>query len=339
MAQLIRDFDWAATPLGPSADWPIELKTIVNFILESQFPAAIVWGADFTTIYNDAFRPILGHKPEALGRSFADIWSEAWDEIAPIARRAYRGEATFIRDFPLKVDRTGRVEQAWFTFCYSPLRLADGSVAGMMDTVVETTATVQAQRDLEVLNNELRHRLKNNLATVQSLARQTLKSVPDRCAVENLLDRIVALGAAHDVLFRHGWSSATVQEVARASLSGLLPLQRIALAGPHVPIDARATVALALVLHELATNAAKYGSLSSHDGRVSLIWTVDGVAGLLRLDWAETGGPPASPPERTGFGSQLIDRGLSPRSRVSRTYSKSGFRAEITTPLDDLLAE
>ena len=77
MARLVREFDWASTPLGPSASWPPELKTVVRQILESQFPAAVVWGSDYTTIYNDAFRPILGDKPEALGRSFADIWAEA----------------------------------------------------------------------------------------------------------------------------------------------------------------------------------------------------------------------------------------------------------------------
>src|SRR6185503_6809392 len=125
VARKVREFDWGATPLGPSRDWPPELKTVVRQILESRFPAAIVWGPAYTTIYNDAFLPILGDKPEALGRSFAE--------------RAYAGEATYISDFPLVIDRYGKPEQAWFTFCYSPLRLSDGTVAGMIDTVVETT--------------------------------------------------------------------------------------------------------------------------------------------------------------------------------------------------------
>src|SRR4051794_27963188 len=180
IARLVRAFDWAATPLGPAADWPAELKTVVNLILDSRFPAAVVWGPGLVTIYNDAFRPILGDKPEALGRSFADVWAEVWDEIGPIAEKAFAGEATFLEDLPLVIDRGGRPETAWFTFCYSPLRLADGTVAGMMDTVVETTATVRARADLEVLNQELRHRLKNTLATVQALARGTLKGAIER---------------------------------------------------------------------------------------------------------------------------------------------------------------
>lgn len=100
MAKRVDDFDWASTPLGPRADWPSELEIIVRQILDSGFPQAAVWGPEFTTIYNDAFRPILGDKPEALGRSFADVWSEAWDQIGPIAERAYAGSPTYIEDFP-----------------------------------------------------------------------------------------------------------------------------------------------------------------------------------------------------------------------------------------------
>jgi len=81
MVQLVSSFDWASTSLGPASDWPPELKTMVNFILESQFPTVIVWGEHLLTIYNDAFLPILGDKPEALGRSFAEVWSEAWGQI------------------------------------------------------------------------------------------------------------------------------------------------------------------------------------------------------------------------------------------------------------------
>ena len=167
MAKLIEEFDWSSTPLGPRAGWPPELQTFVRHILESGFPAAIVWGDGLTTIYNDAFRPILGDKPEALGRSFAEIWSEAWDKIGPIADRAFEGQSTYIEDYPLTINRLGEPEQAWFTFCYSPLRIGDGTVAGMMDTVIETTATVRARSDLALVNHELSHRLKNTLAIVQ----------------------------------------------------------------------------------------------------------------------------------------------------------------------------
>jgi hypothetical protein len=115
-------------------------------MLASRFPIYLVWGPRLITIYNDAFRPLLGAKPEALGRPFSEVWSEAWEEIGPIAERAFAGEATFIEDFPLTVERNGYPEEAFFTFCYSPVRDEVGRVAGFLDTVVETTAKVLAER-------------------------------------------------------------------------------------------------------------------------------------------------------------------------------------------------
>lgn len=129
MARLTRAHDWAATPLGPIANWPEELKTVASLVLDAPFAMALTWGPDLTMIYNDAFHPILGEKPEALGRSFREVWAETWDTIGPIAERALAGEATFIEDFPLIVERGGAPEQAWFTFSYSPVRSADGRVA------------------------------------------------------------------------------------------------------------------------------------------------------------------------------------------------------------------
>jgi hypothetical protein len=249
MAKLVEEFDWSSTPLGARANWSPELQTFVRHILESRFPAAIVWGKELVTIYNDAFRPILGTKPEALGRSFADVWAEVWDEIGPIADRAFGGEATYIEDFPLMIDRTGELEQAWFTFCYSPLRLGDGTVGGFIDTVVETTATVRAQADLAIVNNELGHRLKNTLALVQSIAMQTLRDVEPQEAVSAFRDRIVALGRAHDVLLSQNWSSVPLGKTARETLQPLDGLSQIAMRGPNISIGPRATLTLSLVLH------------------------------------------------------------------------------------------
>jgi PAS domain S-box-containing protein len=148
MAARIRAHDWAATPLGRIAGWPAALRLAVGTILDSPFPMAVVWGAALTTLYNDAFRPILGAKPEALGRGFDAVWREAWPAIGPLAARALAGEATFIADFPLVVERRGAPERAHFTFAYSPLRDEAGAVRGFLDTVVETTGGVQAEAAL-----------------------------------------------------------------------------------------------------------------------------------------------------------------------------------------------
>ena len=334
MAERVRDFGWAATPLGPMSDWPAELKTVVGFVLESSFPKAIVWGPELVTIHNDAFLPILGNKPEALGRSFKEVWAEAWGEIGPIAARAFAGEATYIEDFPLEIDRSGRLEQAWFTFCYSPLRLADGTVAGMMDTVVETTATVRAKAQLDVVTHELSHRLKNTMAMVQAIAAQTLKEVAEREAVEAFNNRIVTMGHAHDVLLRQDWSAASLEQTARAAMAPLDGLQQVSVEGPPVQIGPRATIALSLMLHELATNATKYGALSTPQGRVELAWMVEG--GLLKLCWRESGGPPVRAPSRKGFGTRLIDMGLAPGGSVQRRYLPAGFEADIIAPVAEL---
>jgi two-component sensor histidine kinase len=334
-AELVAGFDWAATPLGPPSGWPPELTATVRLILESGFAAAVVWGPGFTTIYNDAFRPILGAKPEAMGRPFSEIWAEAWEEIGPIAAKAYGGEATYIEDFPLVIDRFGRAEQAWFTFCYSPLRLADGTVAGMLDTVVETTATVKAKAQLEVLNRELGHRLKNTLSVIQAIARQSLKTVSEREAVEVFIGRLVAMAGAHDVVLGRDWTAAPFREVARAALSPIDGLGQVSLEGPDLTIGAKGGLALGLLLHELATNAAKYGALSCREGRVVLSWTCDD--GRLRMQWRERGGPPVNQPERKGFGTRLIDLGLSSSSVVVRRYPVEGFEALIDAPMADLL--
>ncbi|MGU3540803.1 ATP-binding protein [Methylobacterium sp. A54F] len=152
MATRIRAHDWAATPLGPMAAWPDVLRTTVALMLGSRFPKAIVWGPELITLHNDAFLPILGGKPPALGRPFDAVWHEAWDDIRPIVEAAFAGTPTFIEDFPLVITRGDDPEQVYFTFCYSPIRDPQGRVVGMLDTVTETTATVVANRRLAFLD-------------------------------------------------------------------------------------------------------------------------------------------------------------------------------------------
>ncbi|WP_350298015.1 ATP-binding protein [Pseudomonas putida] len=152
MAERIRNHDWASTPLGPLEHWPDALKTTMSLCLASRFPQAVLWGPDLITLYNDAFTPILGRKPLALGIPFRDVWHEAWDEISSMADRALAGEAVYIEDFPLMIDRNGGLERAYFTFCYSPIRGHDGEILGMLDTVTETTASVVTNQRLNFLD-------------------------------------------------------------------------------------------------------------------------------------------------------------------------------------------
>ena len=159
MGARMRAFDWAATPLGPMAEWPSALKTSVDSMLSSAFPSCIFWGDDFIALYNDGYRRMLGEKPEALGQPMRVTWSEAWAELRPIAEKAMQGESTFIEDFRVRVDRRGFLEDAFFTFCYSPLYDEHGQVLGILDTVVETTGKVLAERRLQTERKRQNHLL------------------------------------------------------------------------------------------------------------------------------------------------------------------------------------
>ena len=173
MAHQVRTHDWATTVLGPVKDWPAELKFAVTSALDNQFPTAVVWGPNLITIYNDGFRTILGNKMGTLGQSFSTIWAEAWDELRPITQKAFNGESSFIENYPLRVDRSGRLEQAFFTFSYSPIRGADGAVLGMVDTVVETTTWVEAHVDMRTSKVRLRESELRSRTLVNDIAQAT----------------------------------------------------------------------------------------------------------------------------------------------------------------------
>ncbi|USX24352.1 ATP-binding protein [Oxalobacteraceae bacterium OTU3CINTB1] len=147
MAARVAAHDWGATPLGPIEGWPPALRITANLVLASHFPSCLVWGEHKVMIYNDAFCPILGRKPDALGRSFQQVWEEVWDSLDPIWALTRQGRSTFIEDYPLVVNRSGASEQAYFTFCYSPVFDEHGHIVGMLDTVIETTEKVQAMRE------------------------------------------------------------------------------------------------------------------------------------------------------------------------------------------------
>jgi PAS domain S-box-containing protein len=147
MGAAMRAYDWAATPLGPAEEWPIALKTAAGIMLNNKFPMFLIWGPDFTFLYNDAYIRILGRKHPALGARFQDVWGEVWPDILPIVDRTLAGEPTYWEDLPLTIHRGEAPEQAWFTFSYGPLRGDEGAVEGILCTVAETTKRVLAQQN------------------------------------------------------------------------------------------------------------------------------------------------------------------------------------------------
>ncbi len=156
MGARMRAHDWAGTPLGAPETWPQSLRTLVSLMLTSRFPMFAAWGPDLTFLYNDSYRPILGNKPEALGRAFADVWSDIWDTLSPLAERALSGEATFHENRLLVMERHGYREETYFTFSYSPVRDESGAVAGMFCACTETTEEVRAKRQIAAEGDRLR---------------------------------------------------------------------------------------------------------------------------------------------------------------------------------------
>ena len=171
VAALMRTHDWSKSPLGPPDSWPQSLRTVVELLLQSQFPMFVAWGADLGFLYNDPYAEILGAKhPRALGKRFYDIWSEIWPDISPLINAAMAGDSTYREDLPLVMNRRGYDEQTWFTFSYSPVRDESGKVAGMFCACSETTRRVLAERALRELNETLERRVTAALAERNLLA-------------------------------------------------------------------------------------------------------------------------------------------------------------------------
>jgi PAS domain S-box-containing protein len=140
---LVRAHDWAATPLGPPERWPHPLRTLVGVMLRSRQPMVVAWGPQHTMLYNDSYIPILGQRhPDALGRSFTDVWHDLSGDIGPLIDRALAGEAVWHEDLPLTLHRKGFDETAYFTFSYTPVHDEKGAVAGMFCACTETTGRV-----------------------------------------------------------------------------------------------------------------------------------------------------------------------------------------------------
>ncbi len=155
MGARLRAFDWAATPLGPISHWSAALRVTVDQMMTSKFPACLFWGPDLIAVYNDGYRVMLGTKPEALGVPLRVTWAEVWEQLQPIAAKARAGESTFVEDYLIRTERSGRLQDAWFTFNYGPVFDEHGVIVGMLDTVVETTGQVQARARQQAMLHQM----------------------------------------------------------------------------------------------------------------------------------------------------------------------------------------
>jgi two-component sensor histidine kinase len=207
--------------------------------------------------------------------------------------------------------------------------------------VQDITERKQAETQQRFLLDELNHRVKNTLATVQSIASQTLRSTSEPKRFRDAFEsRLLALSKTHDLLTRNGWREADLYAIVEQELAPYRREKddRITVSGPKVSLPARATINVGLVVHELTTNAVKYGALSVPQGHVDLGWSIathaDGSS-MLHASWRERNGPPVSEPTRRGFGSKLLQRSIEGElnGRVTLRFAPSGVTCDIEIPL------
>ena len=194
-----------------------------------------------------------------------------------------------------------------------PRRDAEGRFVGVIGVNADVTDARRAETHQRLLINELNHRVKNTLATVQSIARQTLREGVGILDGRDLFSsRLLALSAAHNLLTRENWEGAELAELTAEAVRAYddASASRIRCQGPGVRVEPRVALALSMALHELGTNAAKYGALSNAEGRIAIDWQVSEARDALTLEWRESGGPPVKAPTRRGFGSRLLGQGL-----------------------------
>jgi two-component sensor histidine kinase len=213
----------------------------------------------------------------------------------------------------------------------------------MAGVSLDITERKDAESHLRLLLEELNHRVKNTLATVQSIATQTLRHTPEPAAFSGaFLERIYALARAHEMLTDSAWQGASLADVVDRTLA-VHTLNdepgRVALMGPAVKLGPTAAVTLNMAFHELATNATKYGALSRPGGRIDVDWGMD-EPGAIVINWRETGGPPVTVPSRRGFGSRLIEQGLTRElgGEAHITFLPDGLWCRLRLPLSSKLS-
>lgn len=270
--------------------------------------------------------------PELEGQGFYELLDKVYST----------GEPFVGREVPILLQRQqdASPETRYVDFVYQPVMDNQGRVTGIFAEGHDVTERTMAMRHQGLLVNELNHRVKNTLATVQSIVAQTLRTNALEAEARNRIDaRLIALSDAHNLLTEHNWEGTTLHRVVEMALRPHRSDrgERFEVSGPEVHLSPKTALAIAMALHELATNAIKYGALSNERGKVSLHWQVEQADGEQRLHmvWSEQGGPEVTPPSRKGFGTRLIERGLAAElgGSVQISYPAGGVVCIIDTPL------
>jgi PAS domain S-box-containing protein len=283
---------------------------------------------------NDRFCEITGRvREELLSLRMHDITHpEDLPGNVPLFDRASSGGGSF--DIEKRYIR-GDGSEVWVHNSVTTVLDEAGEPSSTICVTIDLTDRKKAEQHQALLINELNHRVKNMLAIVQGIAAQSFKGRDIPEAARQAFDgRLGALSAAHNILTRQNWESASIRQIIEDTVAPhRTRADRFVVEGPDLNIPPKTAVSLALAVHELATNAGKYGALSEAAGQVEIRWVAED--GRLKLVWRERGGPPVEPPSRRGFGTRMIERGLAAElgGAVKIDFRSEGVVCNIDAPL------
>jgi len=265
---------------------------------------------------NDSFLKLTGYdRKEVLGQSFNFLMAHAADPEALAQIKAEFEENDESGREVLYHRKDG--SEFWAAVFISPVRDENGKVVQYFASFADLTKAKAELAESRMLIDELNHRVKNTLSTVQSIVWQALRTASDPAVIrESIESRLFALSRSHDLLTRENWRSAGLRDLVHDALEPFGVANgrpdRISVSGDNVRIPPKEALALGIAFNELATNAVKYGALSNEEGSIQIGWTVEATSGGKRLvlHWQEKDGPPVTAPSRRGFGSRVLEGGL-----------------------------
>ncbi len=289
---------------------------------------------------NASYRRMVGDRP-FIGKAARDVVPDAEGQgfFELLDGILESGEPYVGRQFPLTLDEDGGQRTVYVDFVYQPIFEPDGTVSGVFVEGSDVTDHVNAQGHLRLINFELKHRVKNTLAMVSAIASQTLQSTVPDSRLDAFRGRLEAFGRAHDILTAETWATAELLDVVSAALESQND-GRISWHGADVTLGSKQALSLSLALHELATNASKYGALSVAKGHVDISWAivVEDQQPQFQFEWREIGGPQVDAPTRRGFGSRLIERVLAADFGVDPelSFAPEGLVFRVRAPTSKL---
>ena len=289
---------------------------------------------------NDSFLELTGYdRDEVLAQSFNFLLAAGTGaDTIRLTKAAFddHSDDTFEIHYRRKDG-----SEFWADLFVNPVKDGQGRVVQHFVSLVDKTQSKLAQQNAAMLIDELNHRVKNTLATVQSIVVQAVRNSPDPQTVrESIETRIAALSRSHDLLGREKWEGAGLRDLVREALAPFSVAEgmaeRFTVEGENIRLSPKAALALGIAFNELATNAVKYGAFSNEAGTIAITWTLDDEPDgrWLCLHWREKDGPEVTPPSRKGFGSRVLEQGLAHElnGKIGLNYASGGIVCTIHVP-------